>query len=60
LRRFLFAEWDEGTIEGLGARGYRIEEGSVEVPESPGFGLHLDDQRFDHAVANGGFSLTAR
>jgi L-alanine-DL-glutamate epimerase-like enolase superfamily enzyme len=60
LQRFLFAEWDEGVVAGLSAEGYRIRDGSVDVPETPGFGLRLDDERFAHGVATNGFTLTSR
>ncbi len=59
LRNFRFAEWDEGTITGVSAPGYRIRDGAVEVPESPGFGLELDTAMFDRAIVDGGVSLPA-
>ncbi|MGH2533497.1 MAG: enolase C-terminal domain-like protein [Thermomicrobiales bacterium] len=57
IRGFLFVEWDEVATPGLDASGYRIEEGVVVVPNAPGFGLGLDDERFLHAVGAAGFTL---
>jgi L-alanine-DL-glutamate epimerase-like enolase superfamily enzyme len=55
---FTFAEWDEATTPGVDAPGYRIEEGHLLVPDAPGFGLILDDERFQRAVAANGFAVT--
>ncbi|HLJ57067.1 MAG TPA: enolase C-terminal domain-like protein [Chthonomonadaceae bacterium] len=46
LPGFAYAEWDEASTPGIGAAGYAIEEGFVHVPETPGFGLELDEQAF--------------
>lgn len=54
---FMFAEWDEATAPGLDTSAYRIEEGRVLVPATPGFGLTLDDERFRQAVQTTGFFL---
>jgi L-alanine-DL-glutamate epimerase-like enolase superfamily enzyme len=54
LQRFTFVEWDEAAAEGLDTSGYIINEGRVQVPATPGFGLLLDEARFAHAVAHGG------
>ena len=51
LERFAFAEWDETETPGLMADGYAIEQGEVIVPDSPGFGLALDEGVFAQAVA---------
>lgn len=59
LASFQFAEWDEGTAPGLDADGYRIEEGAVVIPETPGFGLELDVELFARAVTENGFTLSA-
>ena len=59
LENFLFAEWDEGVIAGVRADGYSIRDGAIVVPESPGFGLELDDDAFARAVASNGFSISA-
>ncbi|MEZ4713471.1 MAG: enolase C-terminal domain-like protein [Caldilineaceae bacterium] len=55
--QFLFVEWDEATTPGIAAPGYAIENGHVTIPDSPGFGLVLDEERFAHAVGNGGFRV---
>ncbi len=57
LSGFTFVEWDEAQAPGLNASAYTVEEGWVSIPDAPGFGLGLDDERFRHAVANGGFTL---
>ncbi len=54
LPNFTFIEWDEATTPGLEAPGYIIEAGKLHIPDSPGFGLALDEDRFREAVANGG------
>ncbi len=54
---FTFVEWDEAATPGLDAAGYRIQEGRVCVPDSPGFGLTLDDAIFAQAVEVEGFTL---
>jgi L-alanine-DL-glutamate epimerase-like enolase superfamily enzyme len=59
IRGFTYVEWDEATTEGLDASGYAVIEGSVAVPNAPGFGLGLDEGAFLHAVRTNGFALTA-
>lgn len=59
LQNFQFAEWDEGAINGIRADGYTIRDGSVVIPDAPGFGLELDEDAFAHAVTSTGFSLPA-
>jgi L-alanine-DL-glutamate epimerase-like enolase superfamily enzyme len=56
IRRFTFVEWDEATVAGLDTTGYQVAEGRVALPERPGFGIDLDVERFEHAVASAGFS----
>jgi L-rhamnonate dehydratase len=53
---FAFVEWDEVTTPGLGTSGYTIHEGQVSVPNTPGFGLTLDESAFQQAVEANGFS----
>jgi L-alanine-DL-glutamate epimerase-like enolase superfamily enzyme len=43
---FFRAEHDPLTTPTLRADGYRIEDGQATVPDSPGFGLALDMERF--------------
>ena len=54
---FLFIEWDECTTPGLDGSAYKVEEGYVRMPDTPGFGLTLDEQRFQQAVASNGFTV---
>ena len=51
---FTFVEWDEAATPGLQASGYQIENGQVRVPNTPGFGLGLDESLFQQAIAAGG------
>jgi L-alanine-DL-glutamate epimerase-like enolase superfamily enzyme len=54
---FTFAEWDEASTPGIDAPGYRVEEGQVIVPTTPGFGMMLDEDAFQRAVAANGFAV---
>jgi len=54
---FTFVEWDEVSTPGLAAPGYGITEGQVVVPNTPGFGMTLDDALFQQAVARNGFVM---
>jgi L-alanine-DL-glutamate epimerase-like enolase superfamily enzyme len=56
IRNFACAEWDEATAPDLDAPGYAIHEGHVDVPNAPGFGLVLDEDAFQRAVASDGFA----
>lgn len=53
-----FVEWDPADVPGIDASGYGIRDGQLPIPDAPGFGLMLDDERFSVAVASGGFTLT--
>ena len=55
VRRFEFVEWDEALTPGLDASGYEISDGHVNVPDTPGFGLRLDEEIFSKVVAANGF-----
>jgi L-rhamnonate dehydratase len=57
LRGFTFAEWDEATTPGITPAGYVVADGSVSVPDAPGFGLELDDTVFRSCVDATGFRL---
>jgi L-rhamnonate dehydratase len=59
IERYTFAEWDEATAPGLDAPGYRVQEGCVHVPPTPGFGLVLENAVFRRAVKADGFVLSA-
>ncbi|MEW9669193.1 mandelate racemase/muconate lactonizing enzyme family protein [Ammoniphilus sp. 3BR4] len=58
MERFLTVEWDEVKVNGLDAPGYTLVEGKIRVPNSPGFGLHLDDDHFAKAVQESGWQIT--
>jgi L-alanine-DL-glutamate epimerase-like enolase superfamily enzyme len=55
---FSFVEWDEATVPGLDTSRYQVVGGRVTIPDVPGFGIELDQDRFEHAVARTGFSRT--
>ena len=57
LPNFTFIEWDEATTPGLEAPGYAIEVGKLHIPDAPGFGLALDEDRFREAIAASGGDL---
>jgi L-rhamnonate dehydratase len=57
LPRFAFVEWDEVTTPGIDASGYAVVDGYAQVPDAPGFGLTLDEDRFAKAVHESGFTL---
>lgn len=57
---FLFVEWDEVSTPGLDGSAYRVEEGQVLLPDAPGFGLKLDEELFQQAVAASGFAVGRR
>lgn len=58
IRRFTFVEWDEAATPGLDASGYHVEAGWVSLPDTPGFGLELDEAVFLRAVTATGFTLS--
>jgi L-rhamnonate dehydratase len=57
IQGFTYVEWDEATTPGLDTSGYALQAGQVSVPSSPGFGLVLDEEVFQHAVAQTGIRL---
>ncbi len=58
IKWFSFMEWDEATVPGLDTSQYQVIGGRVMLPDVPGFGIALDHERFEHVVAQGGFSWT--
>ena len=54
---FLYVEWDEVSTPGLDGSSYLVEEGHVQLPDAPGFGLKLDEKLFQRAVAENGFAV---
>lgn len=59
ISNFERVEWDAADVDGLDASGYAIVDGAVTVPDTPGFGLALDESVFARAVREGGFTVTA-
>lgn len=55
---FLFVEWDEVSTPGLDGSAYALEDGRVLLPDVPGFGLVLDEEHFQQAVAASGFACS--
>jgi L-rhamnonate dehydratase len=60
VRNFAFVEWDEVTTPGIEVSNYKIVDGRVQLPATPGFSLGLDEERFQHAVATTGFTVSER
>ena len=58
IRHFAFVEWDEAATPGVNTSGYQIQAGRVLVPTTPGFGLSLDEEIFQRAVATEGWRCT--
>lgn len=52
-----YAEWDEASVPGLEASGYRFAEGCLTLASTPGFGIGLDEQTYRSAVRAGGFDI---
>ena len=59
IQGFEFTEWDEADTPGLDDSGYSISDGLVSVPNSPGFGLNLDEEIYARAVKENGFVVRA-
>lgn len=55
LKHFTFVEWDHIDMDGLDTSGYRVEDGRVHLPDSPGFGLKMDEALFAQSVKAEGF-----
>jgi len=58
LPTFAYVEWDDAFVPGLDASGYSVEDGVSRVPDTPGFGLSLDEALFQRAVTDNGFTAT--
>ena len=58
IRGFTFVEWDQVTTPGIDAPGYVVRDGWVEVPDTPGFGITLDEATFRRAVEANGYDLS--
>ena len=55
LRGFAFVEWDEAVVPEIDASSYTINRGMVQIPNTPGFGLHLDEMRFRRVAQESGY-----
>ncbi len=58
IKNFTFVEWDQIELNGLDTSGYIIQDGRVQVPNTPGFGLHLDETVFEQSVKVEGFVVS--
>ncbi|RYG80357.1 MAG: mandelate racemase [Alphaproteobacteria bacterium] len=58
LPRFQYVEWDEAITPGIAAPGYTVENGMVVVPDTPGFGLTLDETLFQETIRANGFAVS--
>ena len=47
--------WDAAVVPGIDDSSYTIQDGQVQVPNRPGFGLTLDRQVYDSAIKDDGF-----
>ena len=52
IPNFYSAEHDPTTSDVLIADGYKIEDGRSHAPDSPGFGLAIDEDKFDQVTIN--------
>lgn len=59
IDNLIAVEWDHADVPEIDASGYTIADGTVSIPDRPGFGLDLDDAGFAAAVERTGFSVTA-
>jgi len=58
-KHFAFVEWDEADCLAVDTSGYAIVDGQVVLPNTPGFGLRLDEAAFAAAVADNGWTVEA-
>lgn len=59
VRGLEWVEWDDARFPLIDASGYALRDGWVEVPDTPGFGLDLDETAFATAVSGIGQVLVA-
>lgn len=60
IKGLRFIEWDTMAVSGLDDSQYRIEEGVVTVPSTPGLGVVLDDSYFSRCSRQDGWSVDRR
>lgn len=54
IQHFAFVESDVIQMNGLDGSGYRLQDGMIEVPATPGFGLTLDETALTDGFSVGG------
>jgi L-alanine-DL-glutamate epimerase-like enolase superfamily enzyme len=57
VQNFEFVEYDDITIEGMDVSGYRIANGEIHIPGTPGFGIVFDDELVTNLSKQSGWSL---
>lgn len=55
VEKFEFVEWDHATTPGIDDSAYTIENGFINVPNLPGFGLSINENPYQEAVKENGF-----
>ncbi len=50
--------FDHIDLDGLDTSAYTLVEGRIHVPNTPGFGIHLDDTIFRKSVESEGFVVS--
>jgi L-rhamnonate dehydratase len=55
IRGFTYVEYDEATVPGVDTSAYKVQDGFVEIPNVPGFGLKVDEKVFGQAVERDGY-----
>ena len=59
LRGFAAVEWDEATVPGVDTSRYAVCEGTLALPDAPGFGLEYDEAALVRAITLEGFVVEA-
>jgi L-rhamnonate dehydratase len=58
IQGFQFVEWDPADVQGLDSSAYQVKEGTIQIPELPGFGLHFDESYHKQRSADNGWSVS--
>ena len=53
-------EIDTMAMPAVLAKGYKLSDGTLAVPDAPGFGLELDPDRFAASRRKGGWTLAKK
>lgn len=59
IEGFMFVEWDQAEIPGIDTSGYSVNEGSIVLPSTPGFGLHIDEANYESKLREHGWIVKA-